>query len=73
MTADERIGFVAMFEPLGQTYDLEPGQYMYADIGTFYEGEDELEVIQWPGGISILAPGPITTYDAAGNKLDELN
>lgn len=73
IAADARIGFTAMFEPLGMTYDLEPGAHMYAEVATFYEDENELEIIQWPGGISIWAPGAVTTYSADGQKLHDLS
>lgn len=73
IVADERIGFTAMFEPSGMAYDLEPGTHMYADVPAFRAGENELEVVQWPGGISIGAPGAVTTYTSDGQKLHDLN
>ena len=71
--ADERSSFTAMFEPSGMTYDLEADTFMYAEVRAFRTEENELEVIQWPGGISICAPGAVTTYTADGRKLHDLN
>ena len=67
ITADVRIGFTAMFEPLGMAYDLEPGSHMYVKVVAFRGGDNELETIQWPGGISIWAPSAVTTYSADGD------
>ena len=73
IVADDGTRFTAMFEPLGMSYDLEPESHMHAAVAQFRDGENQLEIIQWAGGISIWAPGAVTTYDANGVKLDELN
>jgi hypothetical protein len=73
IAADVRISLTAMFEPLGMAYDLEPGSHMYAEVAAFRNNENELEIIQWPGGISIWAPGAVTTYSADGQKLHDLH
>lgn len=71
LTADEEAPFTAMFEPSGMTYELGPGEAMYADVlGQF---TSELEIVNWRGGMSIWAPGAVITRDAEGKELHRLN
>ncbi len=44
---------------------------MSADIAVTHT--NEIEIIQWDGGISIWPPGSVVTHDADGNELDRLN
>lgn len=63
--------FTAMFEPSGMTYALSGGEQMLADVTA--RSTDEISIVHWDGGISIWAPGPVTTRDQAGVQLHELN
>ncbi len=71
LTADGRAPFTAMFEPSGMTYELAGEEFMFADVIDPFGRE--LEIVNWPGGISVWAPGAVITRDADGNELDRLN
>jgi hypothetical protein len=71
VTADEAVSFTVMFEPTGMTYELGPSEFMYAEVSEV--DLEEMEIVQWEGGISIWPPGSmITTYDAEGVELHRL-
>ncbi|MFD9307742.1 hypothetical protein ACFWCB_34540 [Streptomyces sp. NPDC060048] len=63
--------FTVMFEPTGMTYDLEADQVMFAEVQE--DVSTEIEIVYWGDGISVWPQGPVTTYDADGNELHELN
>jgi hypothetical protein len=69
--ADDDAPFIAMFEPTGMTYNLDAGERMYADVSQAVT--NEIRIINWKGGISIWAPGPVITRDRDGNELHRLN
>lgn len=69
--ADDDAPFVVMFEPTGMTYELAGGDRMYADVSKMIA--HEIRIINWNGGVSIWAPGPVTTRDASGSELHQLN
>ncbi|MDI6098422.1 hypothetical protein QLQ12_07380 [Actinoplanes sp. NEAU-A12] len=71
ISADEDTSFTVMFEPLGMDYDLGPGEWMYAEVQAMEAAE--MEIIQWEGGMSILPPGTVRTFNAAGEFLHELH
>jgi hypothetical protein len=71
ITADERIDTTVMFEPSGMTYELKGSGFMYADVPK--PDRDEIEVVVWPGGISIWTPGSVVTRDSTGHELHRLN
>lgn len=71
LLADEQAPFTAMFEPSGMTYDLGPGERMYAEVATPHT--TDLVIESWKGGISVWAPGAVITRDADGNELHRLN
>jgi len=70
--ADREAPFTVMFEPLGQTYDLGPEEFMFAEVQAMDEAPEML-IVNWPGGVSIIPPGTVRTYNAAGEFLDELH
>jgi hypothetical protein len=63
--------FTVMFEASGMTYDLGPSEFMYAEISA--QQVEAMEIIYWNGGITIVPPGPVTTFDASGNELHYLH
>ncbi|WP_433053741.1 hypothetical protein [Dactylosporangium sp. CS-033363] len=63
--------FTVMFEPTGMSYDLAGGESMTAVVEN--AADNAIEIFNWNGGISIVPPGNVTTYDAAGNELNFLN
>lgn len=71
LTADGQAPFAAMFEPSGMAYELAGNEFMFADVVEPI-GHD-LEIVNWPGGISVWAPGAVITRDADGNELHRLN
>lgn len=71
ITSDERVSCVVMFEPLGVTYDLGPDEHMYAEVQSIEQ--QDMEIVYWPGGVSVWPPGPVKTFTANGEELDELN
>ena len=71
LTADGDAPFTAMFEPSGMTYELAAGEHMTAEVHEFHS--DEIEIVHWDGGVSVWAPGSVTTFDAGGTKLHDLN
>ena len=70
LEADDDAPFVAMFEPTGVTYNLAGGERMYADITK--KEMAELRIVNWKGGVSVWAPGPVVTRDSHGNELHQL-
>jgi hypothetical protein len=62
---------VAMFEPSGMTYDVAPGEHMFADVAE--PVTNDIQIISWTGGISIWAPGSVVTPDSDGAELHRLN
>lgn len=71
LTADGDAPFTVMFEPSGMTYELDAGQFMRADAVDPFS--NEIEIVNWRGGISVWAPGAVITRDAEGGELDRLN
>ena len=71
LTADDNSPFTVMFEPSGMAYELGGSEYMFADIPTVEV--EEMEIVYWQGGISVWAPGAVTTLDSNGNELHRLN
>jgi hypothetical protein len=71
ITADDAAPFIVMFEPSGMTYELGGSAFMFADIPQVEV--EEMEIEHWPGGISIWAPGAVTTLDSDGNELHQLH
>ena len=69
--ADDDAPFTAMFEPTGMTYDLAGGERMFADVSQ--ENARIIRIVNWSGGISIWAPGPVITRDSQGVELHRLN
>jgi hypothetical protein len=69
--ADTGAPFVVMFEPTGMTYELAGGERMFADVTEVII--NRIEVANIAGGISITAPGPVTTRDSDGKELHRLN
>jgi hypothetical protein len=69
--ADRDAPFTVMFEPLDQTYDFGPDEHMVAEVQSM--DDPEMLIVHWPGGVSIVPPGPVRTYNAAGEFLDELH
>ncbi|GAA1032668.1 hypothetical protein GCM10009565_79020 [Amycolatopsis albidoflavus] len=58
------------FEPTGMCYDLADGEHVSASLD-----EDQiraLEVIYWPGGVSVSVNGDFAVFDQQGNKLHDL-
>ncbi|HEY0500137.1 MAG TPA: hypothetical protein VGD48_30615 [Kutzneria sp.] len=71
LTANDDAPFTAMFEPTGMTYELAGSEHMTAEV---YEcHSNEIEIVHWNGGVSVWAPGSITTFDGNGEKLHDLN
>ena len=74
LRAEDGAALSVMFEPLGHTYTLESGEFMYADVLTHNDDSgDVLEIISTPGLVSLWPPGHVQTRDHEGNKLDWLN
>jgi hypothetical protein len=71
VAADDDAPFVAMFEPTGMTYSIAGGEKMFADVTHLVKAE--ISIINWKGGVSIWAPGPVITRDANENELHRLN
>jgi hypothetical protein len=71
LEADEDAPFTVMFEPTGMTYDLAAGQRISADV--LHRVTRDIRIVNWTGGISVWAPGPVITRDADGNELHHLN
>ncbi|WP_083448679.1 hypothetical protein [Actinoplanes rectilineatus] len=71
LTADGDAPFTVMFEPLGMTYELGGGEHMFAEVQSMEMAE--MEIVHWKGGVSVWPPGPVRTFDADGNLLDELH
>lgn len=70
ISADERSSFTVMFEPSGMSYELGPSEVVFANL----EGDvaEEMEIVYWPGGISIWPPGQVVISDAEGRELHRL-
>jgi hypothetical protein len=71
LLADREAPFTVMFEPLGMTYDLAGGEHMFAEVQVI--DTPHMEIVNWDGGVSVLAPGVVRTFDAAGTFLHELH
>ncbi|MEU4220283.1 hypothetical protein [Actinoplanes sp. NPDC026623] len=71
IAADRDAPFTVMFEPLGMSYDLGPGEHMFAEVAAMEIAE--MEIVHWRGGVSIHPPGTVRTFNASGEFLDELH
>lgn len=71
LTADSDAPFTVMFEPSGMAYQLDGGEFMFADV--VGRSTDELEIVNWLGGVSVWAPGAVITRDAEGKEVHRLN
>ncbi|WP_327234444.1 hypothetical protein OG349_11040 [Streptomyces sp. NBC_01317] len=70
ISADERSSLTVMFEPSGMSYELSRSEVIFASL----EGDlaEEMEIVYWPGGISIWPPGPVVISDVEGRELHRL-
>ena len=71
LAADQDAPLTVMFEPTGMSYEVAAGDRMYADVEQPVDAK--MRVINWKGGLTIWAPGPVVTRDAQGIELHRLN
>lgn len=61
--------FTLQIEPWGATYELAPPEFMYVDLEP--DGDAPVELVHWPGGISVMSPERARTRDSSGKVIDE--
>lgn len=60
------------FEPVGTTFRLTAGQWVF--LRTPLEAVAKIEIVVWPNGIGVWVPypGDYVVLDSEGNELDRL-